>query len=265
VTRRTTLLVAGAVLLLGAGAAFLLLRREPSGGASDDLIQALQGNTAPRSQASARRRTRVPPPLPDAAALPALIRDTSWRVRLRTASSLAGRADIPAERRAELILDALGQEVTSPASGPPLAGSYLPLSGVFRLHYVHLIEDLGPAATRPARAALQDASGERREWTSIALGASGDKGAAPALRELLRRSRHPDVRMSAAYFLGILGDRSAVGDLKAALADPATARVRSDGSGPPDHTLYPVREQAAGALQALGLAVERNGNTFTAN
>ncbi|MGI9042212.1 MAG: HEAT repeat domain-containing protein [Gemmatimonadales bacterium] len=163
-----------------------------------------------------------------------------------------------------MILDALGQEVTSPASGPPLAGSYLPLSGVFRLHYVHMIEELGPAATGPARTALRNASGDVREWTSIALAASGDKDAAPGLRELLRRSHHAEVRMSSAYFLGLLGDRSAAGDLKAALADPATARVRSDGSEL-SHTLYPVREQAAGALQALGFTVERNGDTFTAN
>jgi HEAT repeat protein len=260
---RTLVVTAGVVLLLGAAAALLLLRREPAAEGSGDLIQALQRGSVPPSGASSRaRRTRTTPPVPKPSALPALVGDTNWRVRLRAATLLAERPEIPAPRRAELLLEALGHEVAAPASGPPLAGSYLPLSGVIRLHYVHLIEDLGSAGARPARAAAENASGERREWASIAFGASGDSSAAAALRELLRTSRHADVRMSAAYFLGRLGDHAAAGDLKAALTDPATAQVRSDVSGIPDHTLYPVREQAAGALQDLGFEVQRRGQTF---
>lgn len=263
-TRRTPLLLTGGVLLLGV-VVFLLLRRPPVAETSgSSIIQALQGGTGRPSRPSARRRTRTTPPAPDPCDL-LLVRDTSSRVRMSAASALAECKKIPAERRAELLLDALGQEITMPASGPPLAGSYLPLTGVFRLHYVHMIEDLGSSAADPARAALQNSSGLRREWASIALGATGAKDAAPALRELLRSSEHADVRMSAAYFLGRLGDRSAVGDLKAALSDPATARVVSDVSEERGQTLYLVREQAAGALMALGLTVERNGHTFTAN
>lgn len=262
-TRRTVLLVTGVVLLIGAGA-FLLLRPAPEAERAGGVIAALQRPTPPAAAAPPRvRRSRIPPP-PDVSALQVMVRSTDWRVRRRAAGSLAERRDLPPERRAELLLDVLEQEVATPAKGPPPAGSYLPLTGVMRLHYVHLVGDLGGPATGPARAAVRDASGERREWTTIALGATGAKEAVPGLRELLRGSRHTDVRMSAAYFLGELHDRSAVDDLKAALRDPGTARVVSDVSGAPDRALYPVREQAARALRTLGVSVERRGSTFTA-
>jgi len=192
-----------------------------------------------------------------------MVRDTNWQVRLRAAGVLAENPGIPAPRKAELLLDALQQEINSPAPLPSPAGSYLPLTGVIRLHYVHLIEDLGANASAPARAAISRQTGLAREWASIAWGASGAQDAAAPLRELLRTSRDPEIRMAAAYFLGQLGDRSAVGDLKQALSDQATAQVKSDAGEPP-RSLYPVREQAAGALGTLGLEVERNGNTFTA-
>jgi HEAT repeat protein len=262
--RRTPLLAsAGLVLVLVAG--LLLYRRSARTEAPGDIIiQAICGDSAPVASRPQRRANQRTSPAFDPARLPELVRDTSWEVRLTATDAVAASKHIPEGRRAELVLDALGQEISRPASAPPIAGSYLAPTGVFRLRYVHLIEDIGAAARDPARNAMQRGSGVHREWATIAWGASGAKEAGPALRELLRSSNQADVRMSAAHFLGRLGDRSAIGDLRAALRDPATARVGIDDTGDRGRTIYLVREQAAGALMALGIKVERNGHTFTA-
>jgi HEAT repeat protein len=258
--RRNLFLLVAALLLAGA-AAFLFLRRSPGAMGRDPILAALEQDT---SSPPPPKRVRTAA-APDSALLPQLVRDSNWMVRLTATDAVVQNQSLPEPRRAELVLDALAQEVITPASGRPLAGSYLPLTGVFRLRYVHMLENLGSAAADPARAAMQRESGLRREWATVALGAAGARDAIPALRQLLRSSAQPDVRMSAAYFLGRLRDSSAVADLKAALSDTATARVLADDTGEKEHVLFPVREQAAGALMALGLKVERNGNTFTAN
>jgi hypothetical protein len=63
--------------------------------------------------------------------------------------------------------------------------------------------------------------------------------------------------------LGWLKDGDAVPALKAALRDTATALPVSDLVGRPPKRFYPVREQAALALEALGFKVERRGDAFT--
>jgi HEAT repeat protein len=260
--RTLVLLISG--LVLAGAAAFLLLRGSPPSDRAASIIAALQPDarrpSTPRQQGSPDTTAA-----PDPARLPDLVRDTSWMVRLTASDAVMQSKNLPEQRRAELLLDALGQEVSTPAAGRPFTGSYLPLSGMLRLRYAHMLEDLGRAAANPARAAMQKETGERREWAAIAWGASGTSDAAPELRRLLRTSNHSDVRMSAAYFLGRLGDRSAVADLKAALSDSATARITTDDTGDRGRILYPVREQAAGALMALGIKVERDGHRFTAN
>jgi len=243
--------------------AFLWLRDRSEGASSSPIIEALRKSGGALTS-SPQDLPRTAQPI-NPALLPTQVRDTNWMTRLTATDAVMADKSLPEQRRAELVLDALTQEVSAPASGRPLAGSYLPLTGLFRLRYVHLLEELGAAAADPARASMQRESGTRREWATLALGAAGSRDAVSPLRQLLRSSSQPDVRMGAAYFLGRLGDRSAIPDLKAALADPATARVLSDDTGEGGHVLFPVREQAAGALMALGLKVERTGNTFTAD
>jgi len=69
--------------------------------------------------------------------------------------------------------------------------------------------------------------------------------------------------MTAAHVLGKLKERAAVPELEAALSDPFTARVlHNDVGGPADQTLYPVRSRAASALRALGIAVEKRGDSY---
>jgi HEAT repeat protein len=72
-----------------------------------------------------------------------------------------------------------------------------------------------------------------------------------------------DVRMTAARYLGWLHDREAMPVLRSALADTASATAVSDIVGRPPVRFYPVREQAAGALEIMGVKVERRGDTFT--
>ena len=71
------------------------------------------------------------------------------------------------------------------------------------------------------------------------------------------RPGHPH---GSARVLGLLGYREAIPALQAALEDPYVSEGE-DSLG--TYTIYPVREQAAGALEALGVTVERDGDTFT--
>lgn len=247
------LLVTVLVVLAAGGAALLLWSRTRK-------VEIVEPPTAD----SARRHGRQPQGLPDEAAVRRLIRDTLWQRRASIAWGLTERPDIPARRRATLLLDVLQREITSPTKARPLAGSYLPMTSFLRIHYLHALEMLGQDARGPVRDAHGKSTGEVHEWHTLALGATLAPEAAPSLRALVVNSIHAEVRMTAARYLGWLKDQEAVSALKAALNDTATAVVTSDVVGPPRRRFYPVREQAAGALEELGLKVERQGNTFTA-
>jgi len=214
--------------------------------------------------AESPRPARRSPGSPDPAGVPAMLRDPSWKIRLAGANTLRSLTAMPLARRAELLVQALDREATAPDSSPPVAGSYVPLSTFLCLQYLGLLEDLGPDAAEVVRAAPAPASPAGREWRSLALAATGGADAASRLRELVIRARDPGVRMSAAHFLGDLGDRDAIPVLRTALSDSAAVRPRGDRPGLSADAFHPVREQAAGALRALGVRVERRGDTFTA-
>jgi HEAT repeat protein len=249
-----------AVLALGAAAALLVWR--PWRREEVDVVAVIAAGERPAPSVE-RPPTAQPGRPPDAAALATLMRDTSWRVRLSAANSLGARADIPPERRAELLLEALAREVARPTGAAPLPGSYVPMTSLIRLQYLRVIGDLGTGATAVARASIRRTTGEAREWAILALGEAGAREAVPQLREVLRTSRHGEVRMTAARLLGALQAREAIPELRAALTDPFTATVSSDAHGGPRSPFYPVRGQAASALKKLGLTVERRGHTFT--
>jgi len=203
-----------------------------------------------------------PPAPPDAAGLAATLRDSSWQARLGAVGALRGRTDIPVARRAEILLQGLAREIAQPTESLPFPGSYLPATSTFRLQFLWGMEWLGRDAIGPARQAAERAGGETREWMLLTQAGAGDIQASPGLRELLRTSRQGPVRMTAARLLGRLRDRSALPDLQAALKDSFTAITEAGDLDVPSHSFYPVREQAAGALQALGVKVERRGNDF---
>jgi hypothetical protein len=212
-----------------------------------------------------RHRTAGPkPPPPDAqtAAIPGLLRDTVWQRRAATASGLTERSEIPVPRRARWLLDVLEREIASPTHAPVIAGSWPPFTNFLRIHYLHSLEILGPDARGAVRDAHKGSRGEVREWYTLALGATMAAEAAPALRELLAQSGDPDVRMTAARYLGRLKDRDAVAALRVALRDTATVVPVTDVSGRRPTRFYPVREQAALALEDLGFKVERRNDTF---
>jgi HEAT repeat protein len=193
----------------------------------------------------------------------AKLRDSVWQRRAAAAWSLARRTDLPVARRASALLHVLEREVVSPTDGPVFPGTWPPLTGYLRTHYIDAIEELGPDARAPVRDSYQNSRGKLRDWYGLALGATGAPEAPPVLRELLARSDDPDVRWKAAWYLGWLKDQNAVPILKAALGDTASVVPVSDVRGRSQRPIYPVREQAALALEALGFTVERRGDTFT--
>jgi HEAT repeat protein len=253
--------VAIAILLAGVAVVFLSRKRPDSG--SDALLTALGRPSAPARDTMMARSPATHQP--DAADLAAILRDSSWQARLGAVNSLAGRRDIPAARRAELLLAGLEREIARPTDSLRFPGGYLPSSSTFRLQFMRVIESLGPDAVGPARTAAERSSLEAREWMLLARAGAGDVDAAPSLRELLKNSRSPTVRMTAARLLGRLGDRSAIPELRTALADPFTAVADQSDLRIQSSSFYPVREQAAGALRSLGINVQRSGDRFIAN
>ncbi len=253
--------VAVAILLAGMAVVFLSRKKPDSG--SDPLLRALGRPAAP-----ARDTTMTPSPAthrPDAAGLAGILRDSSWQARLGAVNSLPGRRDIPTARRAELLLAGLEREIARPTDSLRFPGGYLPSSSTFRLQFMRVIESLGPDAIGPTRTAAERSSLEAREWMLLARAGAGDVDAAPSLRELLKNSRSPAVRMTAARLLGRLGDRSAIPELRTALGDPFTAAADQSDLRLQPSSFYPVREQAAGALRMLGVNVQRSGDSFIAN
>jgi hypothetical protein len=236
VLNQKTVAIALVVLLVGAAAAVLWLR----------------------SRTPAQTQVRV-----DSIDIQRVLGDSIWQRRAANVWRYAAQSDIPVTRRARFLLDVLAREIASPTNAPVIAGSWPPLTRFLRIHYLHALETLGPEAQSAVRDALKGPRGEVREWYTLALGATLSSGAAPSLRELLAQSRDPGVRKTAARYLGWLKDAEAVPALKTALGDTATAVPVSDLVGRPPKRIYPVREQAALALEALGFKVARRGDTFT--
>jgi HEAT repeat protein len=254
----------GVLVALGAVALFL---RSRSSGSVDSAAALRLALSQPRPGATPRSPPSPPPPasLPSASALASTLHDSSWQARLAAVNALRDRSDIPAPQRTELLLAALSREIAQPTESLPFPGSYLPSASIFRLQILRVLEGLGPDGVPVARQAAEGASGETREWILLAQAGVGDLQSSLPLGQLLRTSQDGTVRMTAARLLGRLGDRAAVPGLKAALQDPFTATTADDDTDVPPHSFYPVREQAAGALKALGVRVDRNGDTFTAH
>lgn len=193
---------------------------------------------------------------PNAAALEAALRSTDWNERLAAAFTIARRKDISAAQRIQLVSGALEREIASPTTAPPPEGAYLSTGGIIKLELTRSLGEIGSEGFEPLRRIASSAQGELRDRAVLALGFGGDTGVSTQLRALLRGSGDAEIRMAAAHLLGKLKSKDAADDLKAALQD--TYRVSTSGTGTP--TIYPVREQAAGALLALGIKVERGAN-----
>jgi HEAT repeat protein len=251
------ILIAVVVLAAALGGGYLLWQRSQR----PDLATLLAEVRAARSTPTAEG-TPAPTPTPDANALADTLASGEVPYRLSIARTLAGRDDIPVERRAEMLVAALAAEVAAPSTeAPRIRDTYLSADGVLRLALVRGLAELGAEALPTVRQAAEGATGVAREHLLVARAYLGDAEAFPAVREVLRDSGDPVARMDAARALGVAGDAEAIPDLVGALEDPYRVEAR-DSLGA--YTIYPVREQAVGALDTLGVAVERGaGDTFT--
>lgn len=192
---------------------------------------------------------------PDAAAIERQLDSRGWLDRQQAATLLLERPDIPAPRRAEMLLRAVEAEAQEPVDDEPVEGSYLTASGLLRLSYTRAMGALGAEALETLRRAAAGEEGAARERAILALGFADDAQATAALRQLLSDSDDPDVRMLAAYLLGELGDEAAVPLLRQALEDGHSVYYEGRLTG--GVWIYPVRGQAAAALTKLGLEVRR--------
>ena len=255
--RRPLLIVAGALLgiLLLALLGLQVARRSRGVDLSAQFARA----RATRAAASTVTREALDPtPTPGLAAIKALLTSPAYDLRLATARSLSQREDIALEDRAWLLVDALQAEVDHPSTdAPPVRDSYLAPDQMLRLILVRTLSELGDAAQPTLQAALVDADGLARDHLLIALACLGDPAALPEVRDLILSSPDIVVRMDGARALGVAGDGEAIAVLEQALADPARVEAH-DSLGA--YTVYPVREQAALALETLGVPVVRQAD-----
>lgn len=185
------------------------------------------------------------------------LEDPDLSRRVATALALTDRQDLPASDRAELLLSAMGREIAEPSPGPPGHGTYLTDTERLRHVYTRALGTLVATAPETLRTVAAEADGELRARAVLALGYGGQMEVVPELRDLLRTSAVGRVRTDAAFLLGELGAGDAVPDLREALADPYVVPVEGlDGTV---RELHPVRDQAFGALLALGVEVEHLG------
>lgn len=257
-TRHLLLILVGVVVLaVAVGGGYLLWQRTQR----PDLATLLAEVRAAQSTATSEPAP-APTPTPDADALARTLEGDEVPYRLSIARTLAQREDIPVERRAEMLVTALAAEAAAPSTDAPrIRDTYLTPDGVLRLGLVRGLSELGAGALPTVRQAAEGANGVAREHLLVARAYLGDTEAFPAVREVLRASGDPVARMDAARALGVAGDREAIPDLVQALEDPYRVEAR-DSLG--EFTIYPVREQAVGALDALGVAVTRQtSDTFT--
>jgi len=191
-----------------------------------------------------------PPTLED---LTARIKDPAWQKRLEALELVPGLDGVPAEDRAALLVESIKNEigVKDPAR---VNGSYLGISEIIRLQLTRKLGEMSSADPRLLRDQLDDASGAARDHLLISLGYAGDREVAGELRRLLAEASDPLIRMDAARVLGLLEAQEARPELESALTDPYQVRFR-DSLG--EAEIYPVREQAAGALKRLGVPISR--------
>ena len=208
--------------------------------------------------APGRAPAQEPPAIPGAAVLPAverfrgLLRDAPLSGRVAAARALLADGEVAPAEKAALLLGALRREVREPTGEGAPAKSYLSATEWARSQYTRALAEVGPEGLAALQLAAREEEGEVRERSVLALGYARRKDAAPALRELLRSAGGGEVRASAAWILGQLRAEEAVPELEAALTDPYEATTTKYGR---TITFFPVREQALGALEALGREV----------
>jgi hypothetical protein len=253
-TRHILLIVLALLVIAGAAAAgYLLWQRGRQPSLAQALAEARASQSAPR-----QAPTPAPTPTPDAAGVGRLLADPVLAQRLAAARTLPARQDIPVAERAALLTAALAAEVANPsADASRVRDTYLPPGDVLRLVVARSLSELGEEALPAVRQAAETATGSARAHLLVALAYLGDRDVLPEVRQVLGTSGDPVVRMDAARALGIAADQEAIPDLVEALADPYVVTAR-DSLG--EFTIYPVREQAVGALAALGVAVTRQSD-----
>jgi len=199
----------------------------------------------------------TPEPTPNAAGIEAMLTGESFAYRLSAARLLGGRKDIPAPERVRMLAAALSAEVESPSEGATVRDNYLQDGQVLRLVLTRSISQVGERGLDAARKAASEAEGIAREHLLVALVYMGDKDALPEVRALVTDAADPVVRMDAARALGEARDKLAREALIQALQDDYLVHG-ADSLG--EFDIYPVREQAAGALNKLGVKVSRQAD-----
>lgn len=246
--RMTWLLPALLLLLVLAGlAAYLVLTRWDT---------SPEGYSYFFSSSDADIPVPTPTVTPNAVTLEQTIQSADGSTYPIIVDTLSERTDLPPAQRVTLLLSLLDRVSTNPSTLPVVHTTYLSPNNLAKGQIARALGDLGEDARPPLLQAIPTLSGEEREWAILGLGYTGSHDAVPLLRELLATSKQGDIRATAAHQLGVLKANEAIPDLRGALTDTYQVSI----GGEQATVLYPVREQAAGALAELGVKVERTGD-----
>jgi HEAT repeat protein len=169
--------------------------------------------------------------------------------RLSDMTPLYERADLTPEQRTDVLLYWLNEERREPSPPTQGAGGSID-SGYIQAQVVKALGELGdPLLLSRYASDTSTLDAMIRDAVQLALAWMYDARQVPNLIRILESSSEPDYRALAATALGSMRATEAVPVLEAALDDVFSRTAEGCLEGP--RLLYPVREAARGALDAL--------------
>lgn len=191
-----------------------------------------------------------------------LVQDTrtSWVVALDNNDTSKAVAD---------LISALENEFEYPSSKEQIRQSWMTHSDLALKRYILTLGQIGPSISDQLRDTMGSLPFQTKNSVIISLGIQGDSTTKDDLRTIVSSNESPDLRAYAVIALRQFRDTTDIELFKGALADTFGVRVYRDyilEDGNDYDDIYPVREEAAGALREMGFTVTRdyNGN-FTIN
>jgi len=186
----------------------------------------------------------------------------SWRERIEAAYLLVKYPELEKDFTADIILDALEEEINNPISTEKIRDSQKTKSEALKWRYCSAICSLGTDIVPYLEKSVKAATGEYKDWLIIALGFLKSESAHLLLHDIYLNNQNFWFRFDAIRALKGYRDSTDINIFKIALQDTTKVKKGIDKYGNIKY-IYPIRPLAAGALMDYGYEISRQGSEFT--